>query len=471
MRYRNGARFGLIIAGLQGAVLPAQGVYGLIAEQSRTAFTIQGAGARAIGTGGAFIAVADDATAVSFNPAGLAQLLTPEISFTGQTYSRSLQLDGYATKSLSGNPTTQDNSNIKDHHTSPSFASFTVPWKRGGLNTAFQVSYQRILDFDLAEDTSYTVRPTGAAAQHVQQNLNQSGGVDLYSVALGAELSPRILVGASINVWQGSWMFSSVSDQMVGGVSDFASNLSQSNNFRGLNANLGVIWRSEYLNLGAVWRTPFTATYTFENYLTQPDPATNLITTTHGVRTAYQVKWPETIGWGLGVHPIPTLLLTADWSYTPWSNANFVPQGTAYDNRNFFDLVVNSRTPNVTTFHSGTEWVAYVGDSVVVPLRAGWFKEPQPIMGAKPTDQQRVDYGWTAGFGLKLNRFTVDVAFKDSRSLRYASRFNADAAVGGVETYAYGYERLEEKRYFLSLIWQMDTEATHRAFRWLFLGS
>ena len=41
-----------------------------------------------MGLGGAFIAVADDATAVSFNPAGLAQLLKPEASFVGRGFRR-----------------------------------------------------------------------------------------------------------------------------------------------------------------------------------------------------------------------------------------------------------------------------------------------------------------------------------------------------------------------------------------------
>ena len=39
-----------------------------------------GAGARALGMGGAFIGVADDATAASWNPGGLIQLETPEVS-------------------------------------------------------------------------------------------------------------------------------------------------------------------------------------------------------------------------------------------------------------------------------------------------------------------------------------------------------------------------------------------------------
>ena len=43
-----------------------------------------GVGARVAGMGGAFIGVADDATAVSWNPAGLTQLDKPEASIAGR---------------------------------------------------------------------------------------------------------------------------------------------------------------------------------------------------------------------------------------------------------------------------------------------------------------------------------------------------------------------------------------------------
>jgi hypothetical protein len=47
-----------------------------------------GSGARALGMGGAFIAVADDATAASWNPGGLIQLETPEVSVVGAFFVR-----------------------------------------------------------------------------------------------------------------------------------------------------------------------------------------------------------------------------------------------------------------------------------------------------------------------------------------------------------------------------------------------
>ena len=46
-------------------------------------------GARSMGFGGAFVALADDATAAFANPAGLVQLLKPEVSIEGRHWSYS----------------------------------------------------------------------------------------------------------------------------------------------------------------------------------------------------------------------------------------------------------------------------------------------------------------------------------------------------------------------------------------------
>ena len=43
-------------------------------------FNLANPGARSMGMGGAFVGLADDATAAYTNPAGLTQLVTPEVS-------------------------------------------------------------------------------------------------------------------------------------------------------------------------------------------------------------------------------------------------------------------------------------------------------------------------------------------------------------------------------------------------------
>ena len=87
----------LVALTLAGALSAQTPIGTLLSEQSRNAFTVEGAGARALGLGGAFIAVADDATAVSFNPAGLAQLLNPEVSFVTRGLQRNVAYQDFET--------------------------------------------------------------------------------------------------------------------------------------------------------------------------------------------------------------------------------------------------------------------------------------------------------------------------------------------------------------------------------------
>jgi hypothetical protein len=53
-------------------------------------FSFSNPGARSMGFGGAFVALADDATAAFANPAGLVQLLEPEVSLEGRLWSYSI---------------------------------------------------------------------------------------------------------------------------------------------------------------------------------------------------------------------------------------------------------------------------------------------------------------------------------------------------------------------------------------------
>ena len=457
------------LVGQAQALNPGQ--FYLLAEQSRTAFTVQGAGARAIGTGGAFIAVADDATAVSFNPAGLAQLLLPEVSLVGQGDDRHLALTGFQGQAPN-QATTFTDTWSRNTHARPTFASFAVPWKRNGLNTTFLLSYQRLFDFTAANTAAFQGTASGGSTiQNVAQQVNQSGGIDLYSAALGAELSSRILVGASLNYWVGRSQFQYVSNSTTSGVGvPFQSDLSQSSAFRGFNVNLGLIWRSEWVNLGAVYRTPFSADYTFTNSYAYVDPSTFVPATQAGPRTTSSVKWPETLGFGVGLHPDPRLLVTMDWSHTPWSRTSYSAGGTAYDGLNWFDYQNPTATRDTTDLHAGTEWIAYLGDSVVIPLRIGAFREPQPVVDVI-TGAQRVLQGWTAGFGVKVSDLTFDLAYKYSHDRRYVSRYDADAPTGGVAATGLGWETLTERSLYFSLVYQLNPETVRRALAWTFIGS
>ncbi|WLT32896.1 OmpP1/FadL family transporter [Geothrix sp. PMB-07] len=420
--------------------------------------------------GGAFTAIADDATAVSYNPAGLAQLIRPEVSVVTQGYSRGMDFTGF-TGGNSGAATAFEDTSNSERAVSPGFASFSVPWKLNGRNIVFLLSYQKAFDFAYNSDVDYLASSNGGAtSQAISQQVHQTGGVNVFSVALGAEVSHRMLLGVAVNSWQGRSTFSSFSQRTTSGVNLlFDSELSQESTFHGLNATLGLIWRSQWLNIGMTYRTPFRASYVFTNDYKYVDSVTGLIKQETGLATAAEIKWPETWTGGFGLHLGSRVLVTTDWSFTPWSHARLTGTGTSLDGSNWFDLERVSVTPKATTKRLGVEWLAWVSPRSVIPLRAGLFREPQPIVDTL-TGAQRVTEGWTLGTGIKLKDLTLDVGLKATHEHRFISRFNTDAPIGGVASIAYGFERLREYRYYASCIYQFDTDSVHRAITWIFDG-
>lgn len=456
---------------IAGAALYGQVPLGLlVSQQSRTAFTVQGAGARAEGIGGAFTAVADDATAVSFNPAGLAQLLDPEFSLVGMNYQRRFEHRGFiSTDQVPALDLTD--ARAQDHSTLPTFASVTFPGKFKGKNMVFQLSLQRL--FDLGQGLEWNLSEVDASGvlpqKFLRQNIRQKGQVDVWSAALAYDFSPRMLVGASFNLWRGSWDFTSTSDESVdplpnAGMESAA--IHEDDQMRGSNWNVGVLWRSEHLNLGAVYRSSFTAHFNSDTSTSTNVPDAHL---PPRFTTSYPLEWPETLGFGAALRPVPEWLIAADWNRTKWSQAAFNAQGGSLDNLNFFDLQNPSRTPDAVAKRLGMEYLFFPGQSVV-PLRVGIFEEPQPIAD-QITGERRTLKGWTLGVGWKKRGVSFDLAYKHSQGQRSASQFlEADEIASGrnVPT-SRGNELIRENRIFLSCIVQFDRDATSRFLKWLFV--
>lgn len=475
MRHQIGRIVSGVIPVCFGLALPAQTPSNLplgllVSQQSRTAFTVQGAGARAEGIGGAFTAVADDATAVSFNPAGLGQLLQPEISLVGMSYRRELDNRNFLSTDHVP-PLNLSDSLARDSRTMPTFASATLPTKFMGKNLVFQLSWQRL--FDLNQDTTQIVQETDAtganATKFLAQQIRQKGQVDLWSAAVAYDFSPRFLVGVSFNVWRGTWDFRSNSDESLQPLpnpnAEFAQ-IHEDDRLQGSNWNIGVLWRSEKLNVGAVYRGAFAARFdtrvsTKTNVDNSPVP--------ESFSASYQLHWPETYGAGLAYRPQQQWLLALDWTRTRWSQATFMAKGGGLDGLNFFDLNENTRTPDAETLRFGTEYLLFSGDTVI-PLRVGVFKEPQPTLDAYSGDT-RVFRGYTLGIGWKVRSFGLDLAYKFSQSSRTASQFlEADEIASGknVPT-SRGHEGIHDHRVFLSMNFRFGNEGVNRFLHWLFV--
>lgn len=106
-----------------------------------------GAGARAEGVGGAFIGIADDATAIVWNPAGLTQLERTEASVVTRFI---MEKEEYTPQGFfAGSSETFDQSHFQFN-----FGSIALPFMAGSTKIVLAAAYQRQLDFYSKQKTA-----------------------------------------------------------------------------------------------------------------------------------------------------------------------------------------------------------------------------------------------------------------------------------------------------------------------------
>jgi hypothetical protein len=450
---------------LAGLAAHAQSPVGsLISGQSRTGFTVEGAGARALGMGGAFIAVADDATAATFKPAGLAQLLKPEISFVGQAIQRRVSYQEFQTTTR-GRQLAVGDSLIGHQHFDPLLLSAMAPLRVGDRRLAVHLSAQRAYTLGEGDSRALSETPVdGGAASAIGQSIHQSGQIDLYTLALAYECSQRILLGAAWNQWRGRWDLDTASTQDAGGAVQ-SLRFHQGNRLDGQNFTLGLLWRWPHWSLGLVHGTAFRADYGFDYRVD-----TSLRAAPTAVSATTGLHWPDTSGIGLAIRPDPAWLLVADLQYTPWSEAKFIGGQAGLDGLGFFNLRRTGGGQNATVLRLGVEHLWLSSGGTLVPLRLGASREPQPLVDPV-TGEQRVMYGVSLGSGLKRGRYTLDLAYRYAWGRRRASQFlDLGQLLAGTHTTSVGTERTVEQRLEMTCIMQFEREPVDRLMRYLFVG-
>jgi long-subunit fatty acid transport protein len=93
-------------------------------------FNFNNPGARSLGMGGAFVAVADDATAVIANPAGLVILQRPELSAEVKFTRFNNTINAFTNTPSDGETATVRSRDFDDSVVTPSFFSFVYPTER-----------------------------------------------------------------------------------------------------------------------------------------------------------------------------------------------------------------------------------------------------------------------------------------------------------------------------------------------------
>jgi long-subunit fatty acid transport protein len=188
------------------AILSAAAATAQSTAQVPLEFDFLNPGARSVGLGGAFSAVADDATAAFTNPAGLVQLVDPEISFEPRllvTRSRFLaggRLSGVPTGEPPDTHTAPVYASDIDPRLVPSFASAVFPSRSWAAAVYFQQvtkTHNTILDEGAFERLTFGNELTDRSRDDALEGT-RSIGVTSTGASFGWRATPALAIGAGI---------------------------------------------------------------------------------------------------------------------------------------------------------------------------------------------------------------------------------------------------------------------------------
>ena len=335
-----------------------------IAQDSQL-FVLNGSGARAAGMGNAFTGVADDATAISWNSAGLAQLYSAEASVIARFGFGSMSTDH---QDLNYDVTTGSSFQLN-------FASLVFPFSVGDLNIVGGIAYRRVLDF--TQNLEENIEIDGFEQTTKTEN---SGGIDAISPSIGVQLNEMISVGATVNIMTGS------TDYKEEESGDFWDSTEESKEeYSGVGIDIGILVKpSPTFQIGANLNLPQTLT---------------IINESNDYDYEFKLKIPFFFSIGAAFRASDNLTIAADYRSRAWSNAKV----------EFDSEEMEFTDQNANSFHVGMEYLAQAGKSVV-PLRLGFYTLPTP--GLDDNDDQITFSGITAGVGVILGNVILDGSFE-----------------------------------------------------------
>ncbi len=372
------------------------------AQFQAESFALTGNGARAAGMGYAFTGVADDASAISWNPAGLTQLQSMEASVVGRFGFGSGSVDFPSDEYMIFNASTDYYSYIdldvlginswdieQGSEFKLNFASFVFPFKMGKNNVVGGIAYRNLYDMSYENTNtidgnfktwrySYTtgnfLGETDNGDVELKSIRTGSGGINAISPSIGFQVNEMFSVGTTINFLTGS-----VKSEEKTEINDIEVNDDDMKiDFSGTAIDLGVLVKP-------------TPTFSIGANINLPHAITGEIDGEEG-----DLDIPMFFNIGAGLRATDNLLFAFDYRSRPWSDAE------DEDGDPIFDEDANS-------IHAGLEYLLMAGNNVM-PIRLGFYTKPLPEQDAN--EDQISNNVITAGLGIIMGNIIVDGSFE-----------------------------------------------------------
>lgn len=375
-----------------------------------------GSGGRAVAWGGAFIAVADDATSASWNPAGLVQLLTPEVSVVGSYHTR-YEDAGFKGFDADSESVFSDSFNLN-------YASAAVPFHLGDVNMVASINYQRLYEFDRNMEFDVAGEYLDASSNlnifSETRSLEQVGALTTVTPAFAIQITPAWSMGLSVNIWgldsegdgwEQQWeVYGVTRNTAVPGstVENWSLN-EEEYTLSGYNFVIGTHYKIQNFTIGAVYKTSWEADVEFKStqHVTQYSPVNPALTIPpvhFNFEEDQKLVWPESYGVGVAYRYSDRLSFALDAYATAWSNYKIKS-----DLGDLNLIAGNDETADIEDtwqIRMGTEYL-WVLPKYVFALRSGVFYDPEQ-MGEEVNDY----YGLALGGGMVYQDIVVDAALQ-----------------------------------------------------------
>lgn len=357
-----------------------------------------GSGARAVGMGGAFIAIADDATAASWNPAGLTQLMKPEISFA---YSYFRRRDDF---SSSEHPETSGVQ--KSSSTELNFLSVAYPFELFERNMIVSLNYQLLYEFERDIRTKIT-----SPFLNQKIKFRQSGKLRALSPAYAIEVTPGFSLGFTFNIWTDKLFWSNgwKSDTNIEATAftinkTIIKDKDRYSGFSGFNMNIGFLWDiNRFLTIGGVVKTPFTGEMKHEHVV---ETRSIVPAFPFRINEDIDLEMPLSYGLGIALRFSDRFTISFDVYRTEWDqfklkdgNGNRINPITGKPSH-------ESSTKETHQVRLGAEYF-FVFTNTAIPVRWGIFYDPEP------SEKNPEDFwGFSLGSGISIGDLIFDCAYQ-----------------------------------------------------------
>ncbi len=378
-----------------------------------------GFGARAAAMGGAFTALADDITAMSYNPAGLAQIIKPEVSVGANYGGLSTRYPGLSLSSGSWTAIQVEPYNPRSSALAFDYAGLAIPFRVGGIPIVVGLAYQNRISNALRADfvrttneSGYTEDPAMDQTDGEDFAYHNTGGISTATFSIALRPLDFLHIGGNINMNRMTltdslaWLRETtvyLGGAEFGQYSTKADYLTTYKVNRGISYDLGVLLKFKIFSLGATYKSGWHASLAYSSLMNVSgnDLSGYEWSDTFSEELKGELHWPRAFNAGVALQPIDALTIAFDYNFTQWSRGQITWDG-------YLPLGFPMNEPaDARTLRAGLEYLAF-WKNFAMPIRIGGFRDR--LIGPDASGIPITFWGATFGTGIAVKDFVVDVA-------------------------------------------------------------